>query len=36
MNVKIVLALVLLAVAGIFGVTSFRKSVTPYISFAEA
>lgn len=36
MNVKIVLALVLLAVAGVFGVTSFRKSVTPYISFAEA
>lgn len=36
MNVKIVLALVLLAVAAGFGVTSFRKTMTPYISFAEA
>ena len=36
MNVKIALALVLLAVATVFGVTSFKKSVTPYISFAEA
>ena len=36
MNVKIVLALVLLGVAAAFGVTSFRKSMTPYISFAEA
>lgn len=36
MNLKIVLALALLAVAAAFGVTSFRKSVTPYISFAEA
>ena len=36
MNLKIVLALALLAVAAVFGVTSFRKSVTPYISFAEA
>jgi cytochrome c-type biogenesis protein CcmE len=36
MNLKIMLALVLLIVAGAIGVTSFRKSVTPYISFAEA
>ncbi len=36
MNVKIVLAVVLLAVAAGFGVTSFRKTMTPYISFAEA
>lgn len=36
MNVKIVAALVLLAVAITVGVTSFRKTVTPYISFAEA
>jgi cytochrome c-type biogenesis protein CcmE len=36
MNIKVGLALVLLAVAAAFGVTSFKKSVTPYISFAEA
>jgi cytochrome c-type biogenesis protein CcmE len=36
MNVKVVLALALLAVAIGIGVTSFKKSVTPYISFAEA
>lgn len=36
MNLKVLLALALLAVAAMFGVTSFRKSVTPYISFAEA
>jgi cytochrome c-type biogenesis protein CcmE len=36
MNIKILLALVLLVVAGAIGVTSFKKSVTPYISFAEA
>ena len=36
MNVKIVLAIVLLAVAAGFGITSFRKTMTPYISFAEA
>jgi cytochrome c-type biogenesis protein CcmE len=34
--VKIVLALILLAVAVVFGVTSFKKSMTPYIAFAEA
>lgn len=33
---KIVLALILLAVAVVFGVTSFKKSMTPYIAFAEA
>ena len=36
MNLKIVLALALLVVAGVFGVSSFKKSMTPYISFAEA
>lgn len=36
MNVKVVLALVLVVVAGAVGITSFRRSVTPYISFAEA
>ncbi len=36
MNVKWILALALVAVGAYFGVTSFRKSVTPYISFAEA
>lgn len=36
MNVKIVIAIVLLAVAAGFGITSFRKTMTPYISFAEA
>ena len=36
MNVKIVLAIVLLAVAAGLGITSFRKTMTPYISFAEA
>ena len=36
MNLKIVLALLLLAIAAVFGVSSFKKSMTPYISFAEA
>ena len=36
MNIKAVLAVVLLAAAVTIGVTSFRKSVTPYISFTEA
>jgi cytochrome c-type biogenesis protein CcmE len=36
MNLKILFAIVLLLVAGAFGITSFKKSVTPYISFAEA
>lgn len=36
MNLKIVAALVLLAIAVVVGVTSFKKTVTPYISFAEA
>jgi len=36
MNLKVVLALALLVVAGVFGVSSFKKSMTPYISFAEA
>ena len=33
---KYILALVLLAVAVVFGVSSFKKSMTPYIAFAEA
>ncbi len=36
MKTKVVLALVLLAVAVGFGISSFKKSVTPYIAFAEA
>ena len=36
MNVKALVAAVLLVAATAIGVTSFRKSVTPYISFAEA
>ena len=36
MNIKAILALVLLIAAVVVGVTSFRKSVTPYISFTEA
>ncbi len=36
MNLKVGLALLLLVVAVTIGVTSFKKSVTPYISFQEA
>lgn len=36
MNVKAIVAIALLVVAVAIGVTSFKKSVTPYISFAEA
>jgi len=36
MNLKAGLALVLLAVAIAVGVTSFKKTVTPYIGFTEA
>jgi cytochrome c-type biogenesis protein CcmE len=36
MNLKGILAVTLLLAAVGIGVTSFRKSVTPYISFAEA
>jgi cytochrome c-type biogenesis protein CcmE len=36
MNLKVVLAVALLAVAAYFGTTSFKKSMTPYISFHEA
>jgi cytochrome c-type biogenesis protein CcmE len=36
MSLKVVAALVLLGVAVGVGVTSFRKTVTPYISFDEA
>jgi cytochrome c-type biogenesis protein CcmE len=34
--VKIGFAVVLFAVALVFGITSFRKSMTPYIAFDEA
>ncbi len=36
MNLKIILALALLVAGVAIGVSSFRKSVTPYITFAEA
>lgn len=36
MNLKVAVALCLLGVAVGVGVTSFKKTVTPYISFAEA
>jgi len=36
MNVKVILALALVAVGAAVGVTSFKKSVTPYITFGEA
>jgi cytochrome c-type biogenesis protein CcmE len=36
MNVKVLAALALVLVAVGIGVTSFKKTVTPYISFAEA
>ena len=36
MNLKIILAGALLAAAAAVGVTSFKKTMTPYIGFAEA
>ena len=36
MNLKVLIAVVLLAVAATVGVSSFRRTMTPYISFAEA
>ncbi len=36
MNSKVIAALVLLIVAGAFGVSSFKKSMTPYVSFSDA
>ena len=36
MNLKVLIASVLLLTAAVIGVASFRKSVTPYISFHEA
>jgi len=36
MNLKALVALALVVVAVAIGVTSFKKTVTPYISFAEA
>lgn len=36
MNFKIVLATVLIALAAVFGLTSFRKTMTPYVSFGDA
>ena len=36
MNLKIGIAIVLLAVAGVVGVSSFKRTMTPYIGFREA
>lgn len=36
MNLKLIVAVGLLVLAGAVGVSSFRKSVTPYIPFDEA
>jgi cytochrome c-type biogenesis protein CcmE len=36
MNLKIALGLVLLVIAAVLGFTSFKKTMTPYVSFAEA
>ena len=36
MNLKVLVALALVIVAMVIGVNSFNKTVTPYISFAEA
>ncbi len=36
MNAKVIAALVLLAVAAAFGAGSFKKSMTPYVSFSDA
>ena len=36
MNFKIALALALLAISLVFGLTSFKKSMTPYITFEQA
>jgi cytochrome c-type biogenesis protein CcmE len=36
MNVKVIVAVVLLAVAATVGVSSFKRTMTPYIGFAEA
>ncbi len=36
MNVKVIVAIVLLAVAATVGVSSFKRTMTPYIGFAEA
>ena len=36
MNIKIVVAIALLVVAGALGLTSFKKTMTPYITFREA
>jgi cytochrome c-type biogenesis protein CcmE len=36
MNLKWIVALVLVGIAAFFGVTSFKKSMTPYVAFDEA
>lgn len=36
MSLKWIVAVVLLAIAAVFGVTSFKKSMTPYVAFDEA
>ena len=36
MNLKVIAAVVLLAIAVVFGASSFKKTMTPYLSFSEA
>jgi len=36
MNLKVIVAIALLAVAASVGVSSFKRTMTPYIGFAEA
>ncbi len=36
MNLKVIVAVALLAVAATVGVSSFKRTMTPYIGFAEA
>jgi hypothetical protein len=36
MSFKVIVAVVLLAVAATVGVSSFKRTMTPYIGFAEA
>jgi len=36
MNLKVIAGIVLLAIAAVFGASSFKKSMTPYLSFKEA
>ena len=36
MNLKVIAGIVLLAIAAVFGASSFKKSMTPYVSFGDA